>query len=83
MSKYLNSARRYHEAIRNVLFHDWDPIGGSHIPEDEDDSYRQGIHALLIQNESRVRLLDHLWWIETTSMGLYGNRANTAQAVQS
>jgi hypothetical protein len=41
----------------------------------------QGIHAVLIQNESTERLLDHLWWIETTNMGLCGNRENTAQAV--
>jgi hypothetical protein len=83
MSKYLNRAREYHNAIRKILIDEWDPIGINHIPEaaDEYDSYISGIHALLIRHESEHKIFDHLWNIETERMGLYGNRVRTEQVV--
>jgi len=32
---------------------------------------------MLIRHEPRHRLFDHLWWVETEHMGLFGNRQQT------
>jgi hypothetical protein len=79
MSERLDRARRYHEAIRDILLHEWDPIGVSDEPnaQDEYDSYIHEIHGMLIRHEPKYRLFDHLWWIETVAMGLFGNRSRT------
>lgn len=85
MSKYLNRAREYHNAIRKILMDEWDPIGVNHIPEaaDEYDSYISGVHAMLIRHEPEHKILDHLWNVETENMGLYGNRGRTEEVVKS
>ena len=79
MSERLDLARRYHEAIRGILLHEWDPIGIADDPaaQDEYDGYIHEIHGMLIRHELRHRLVDHLWWVETEHMGLYGNRSRT------
>jgi hypothetical protein len=70
-------------AIRDVLLHDWDPIGIADTPEaqDEYDSYISQIFGLLIRHESKQKLFDFLWWVETENMGLCGNRKHTEAAV--
>lgn len=82
MGERLDSARRYHHAIREVLLREWDPIGVVDEPEaqDEHDVYFHEIHGMLIRHEPRHKLIDHLWWIETEHMGLFGNLTRT-QAV--
>jgi hypothetical protein len=82
MSEHLNRAQRYHEAIRGVLLKEWDPIGVAEVPQaqDEYDSYIHEIHGMLIRHESKTKITDHLSWIETEHMGLYGNRARTEAA---
>ncbi len=79
MSQRLDRAKRYHEAIHEILLQDWDPIGVADIAEaqGEYDDYIYEIHGMLIRHEPRHRLVDHLWWIETTHMGLFGNRRHT------
>jgi hypothetical protein len=79
MSDRLQAARDLQARIREVLLRDWDPIGVSDITEavDEYDDYIHEIHGLLIRRESRHRLVDHLWWIETDHMALFGNRSRT------
>lgn len=79
MSEWSDRARRYHERIRAILLHDWDPIGVAQIAEaqDEYDSYVSEIHGMLIRREPRQKLIDHLWWIESSAMGLCGNRPRT------
>lgn len=79
MSKHVDRARRYHEAIRHVLLHEWDPIGiADHIgAQDEYDGYIQEIHGMLIRHEPKHRLVDHLWWIETVNISVFGNRSRT------
>lgn len=79
MNEYLNRAKRYQEAIRAVLLREWDPIGIAHYPQaqDEYDGYIHEIHRMLVQHTSKEQLIDHLWWIETEHMGLYGNRSKT------
>jgi hypothetical protein len=83
MSERLDRARRYHEAIRAILLREWDPIGIADEPhaQDEYDSYIHEIHGMLIRHEPRHRLADHLWWVETEHMGLFGNRSRTEAVV--
>ncbi len=83
MSERLDRAKRYHEAIRGILLYEWDPIGVVDEPKahDEYDSYIHEIHSMLVRHEPRHRLVDHLWWVETEHMGLFGNRSRTEMAV--
>ena len=83
MSDHLDRAKHYQEAIRTILLKDWDPIGVADVPQaqDEYDSYIHEIHGMLIRHVSRVELIDHLWWIESEGMGLYGNRGRTEVVV--
>jgi len=62
MSERVDRARRYHDAIRRVLLHDWDPISVVEVAEaqDEYDSYIGKIHGMLIRHEPRHKLVDHL-----------------------
>jgi hypothetical protein len=79
MSEHLDRARCYHEAIRRVLLHEWDPIGVRDAPgaADEYDAYVGEVYGLLIRREPRHRMVDFLWWVETEHMGLCGNRRHT------
>ena len=83
MSEHLDRARRYHEGIRRILLHNWDPIGVSDVAQaqDEYDSYVSKIYGMLIRHEPRHKLVDHLWWIETDNMGLAGDRQRTEATV--
>ena len=79
MSEHLDRARRYHAGIRQILLHDWDPVGVADVlqAQDEYDSYIARIYAMLIRHEPRHKLVEHLWLIETEYMGLAGNRQRT------
>lgn len=76
MTKYLNRAKQYHNAIRKILMDDWDPIGIKGIQEasDEYDSYISRIYKLLIHHESEDSIFRYLWEIETDYMELSGDR---------
>ena len=65
-------AREIHGSIRQVLLHDWDPIGIRDGPGagDEYDSYIGGVYRLLASGVSEDELVEHLWRIETVNMGL-------------
>lgn len=84
MNKRLRQAERYYDAVRRVLLHDWDPIGVGELAmaQDEYDSYVWKICGLLMRRESKVKLFDHLWMIETVHMGLTGDREHTERVVE-
>ncbi len=84
MSKYLKTAKQYHDAIRTILLKDWDPIGVADTAEAENeyDSYVAQIYGMLIRREPSSKLLEFLWWAETENMGLCGNRAHTTQVAE-
>lgn len=65
-------ARAIQESIREILLRDWDPIGINDVPEaqDEYDSYIGGMYRLLASHSSAEELVDHLFTIETQTMGL-------------
>lgn len=81
MSEYVDRAKQYHDAIRQILLKEWDPIGVADAPQaqDEYDGYIGQIYALLIRREHRQKLVDFLWWVITENMGLAGNRRLTEQ----
>jgi len=64
--------REIQEQIRQVLLHDWDPIGVQEIPEaqDEYDSYVGGVYSLLASHVQDEELVEHLYRIERETMGL-------------
>lgn len=84
MGDHLARTRSYHEAIREVLLRDWDPIGVGEIPRaaDEYDSYISEIHGLLVRQEPLQKLVDFLWWAETEHMELAGNRVHTERVAK-
>jgi hypothetical protein len=76
MKERLRRAKRYYGAVREILLRQWDPIGVSDVPEaqDEYDGYVYKIYGMIARNEPRQRLVEHLWEIETSRMGLIGDR---------
>jgi hypothetical protein len=65
-------ARTIQESLRAVLLRDWDPIGIQDEPgaQDEYDSYVGGVYRLLASGASEEQIVEHLWQIETVTMGL-------------
>lgn len=57
-------------AIRQVLFTEWDPIGISDVPEarDEYDAYVGGVYRLLISGGSADQIIEHLFAIESRDL---------------
>ena len=78
-SANLDRAKRYHEAIKQAILKEWDPIGVGGIPEaqDEYDSYVPGVYKLLITRRPKHEVFDYLWTLETQHMGLTGDRQAT------
>jgi hypothetical protein len=78
-TSHQEQARIYHNAIRQILLKEWDPIGVSEIQEaqDEYDSYVGEIYKMLISRKPKHEIFDYLWWLETEHMGLTGNRQAT------
>lgn len=84
MSDFVEKARRYHSAIREILLKEWDPIGVGHFPEaqDEYDGYVWQVYRLLSHRASDREIFDHLWWLETSHMGLCGDRQRTQKIAE-
>lgn len=76
MSNQKQNAIEIQERIRQVLLHEWDPIGvsGMEGPEDEYDAYVGEIYRLLASGASEHQIIEYLFEIETIRMGLDGNR---------
>ena len=75
MSRRRKKAQEIQESIRRILFEDWDPIGiNDSAPDDEYDSYVGGIYRLLVSGASEHQIIERLYQLETTSMGLSGDR---------
>ena len=69
-------SQQIYNAVRNVVLREWDPIGVSEFDgaQNEYDSYVPAICTMLIVGRDARKLADHLWQIETVSMGLSGDR---------
>jgi hypothetical protein len=59
------------DSIRQVLYHDWDPIGvAGDAPEDEYDSYIGEVYEILSGSRSDDELIDYLRRSAAERMGL-------------
>ena len=59
------------EAIKRILWEDWDPIGVNHFaPDDEYDSYAFQIFVMLKKGQGLVEIRDYLESAEVENMGL-------------
>lgn len=67
--------------VREVLRHDWDPIGvyGFEGAENEYDSYVAPVVQLLEKCASVDEIFDFLSWVEVKHMGLTGDPVRTRQ----
>lgn len=76
MVKRSQRAKEVQEEVRQILLHEWDPLGVSDVPEaqDEYDSYVGGIYRLLASGASEHQIVERLHNLETVSMGLNSNR---------
>jgi hypothetical protein len=76
-------AAEIQDAIRAVLFNDWDPIGVSDDPRlrGEYDSYIAPIYHILTGSRSEQKLVDCLHGAERDSMGLSGGSTEHLQRI--
>ena len=73
----------YHNAVRQALIQEWDPIGVGAYAEaqDEYDSYALKLVGMLLLKKSRNEIFNYLWWLEREYMGLTGDKAATERFV--
>ncbi len=70
MKDELKQAAEIQDAIRRVLFEDWDPIGVNDLaPKDEYDSYVGGIYRLLASGGTEDEVCEHLRQLEINQIG--------------
>ena len=61
------------EAIRRLLWEDWDPIGvNSFGPDDEYDSYAFRVFAMLNEGRGESEISDYFKWAASENMGHSG-----------
>jgi hypothetical protein len=64
-------AAEIQDSIRQVLRHDWNPIGfDEHLPEDEYDSYIAPVYQILTGTRSEQELVEFLFHTEGETIGL-------------
>ena len=73
MSKESRAAE-IQDAIRRVLFYDWDPIGiaDAEWPEDEYDAYIAPVYRILVGSRSVEDLVRYLRSVAVERMGVGG-----------
>ena len=75
--------QEYRKAIQQVLLHDWDPIGVSHIPgaHDEYEGYDRKVLYYLKAGRPNADIIEYLLHIETDWMGDPTGNYRRARAV--
>jgi len=64
-------AAEIQDAIRQILLHDWDPIGTAGIgPDDEYDSYIAPVYRILASSRSEQDLIEFLFRTERDFIGV-------------
>ena len=73
-----------YNAIDEILWKDWDPIGVNDIEEvrNEYQDYTPHIFSLTIQGADKVKIAKHLYEIETVNMGMTGNKIHCEQIAE-
>jgi hypothetical protein len=62
-------ATKIQDSIRRILYHDWNPIGVSDLPQDEYDSYIAPVYRILAGNRSEQELVECLSRTESDVVG--------------
>ena len=64
-----------YQAIDEILWRDWDPIGISKLegPRDEYQMYLPEVHRLALAGD-RAKMVEYLFWAATDRMGLTTQR---------
>lgn len=61
------------EAIKRLLWDEWDPIGVNGFgSDDEYDSYAFRVFAMLTEGKREAEISDYLGWAASENMGLSG-----------
>ena len=70
--------------VSEVLYHQWDPIGGAgeHLPRDEYESYVPQVFRLLKGSVDGKDVAEYLHWVATERMGLGANRKHDEEVVE-
>jgi hypothetical protein len=63
-------AAQIQDSIRQILHHDWNPIGISELPEDEYDSCIAPVYRILTENRSEQELIECLFHMERDTIGM-------------
>jgi hypothetical protein len=81
--EFLERAKTYQGAIREVLMREWDPIGAADVAQLQTvyDEYINHIYGILIRPDPKDKLVEFLWSVETEIMGLYGTFERTERTV--
>jgi hypothetical protein len=78
----LKRATKIQEAIRCILYNDWDPIGvRGRAPDGEYDSYIGGVYRILANSRLEIELLNSLTHIEVDFMGFHPPRHEGLESV--
>jgi hypothetical protein len=63
-------AAKLQDSIRQVLYHDWQPIPVPDLPEDEYDSYIAPVYRILVGSRSEQELIECLCRLERATIGM-------------
>ena len=64
-------ALEFHNSIRRILYHEWDPIGiAGAAPEDEYDAYIAPVHGILAGSRSEQELVEFLFRTARDTIGV-------------
>jgi hypothetical protein len=76
--------QRLFKQIDEILWQEWDPIGinENNNIRDEYQSYTPHIFKLKIQGADKVKIAEHLFQLETISMGLKGSMKRCADVAK-
>ena len=82
--KMTNDQKKLYQIIDEILWKNWDPIGVNDIEDvrDEYQSYTPHIFSLTIQGADKIKIAEHLYKIETITMGMTGNKKHCEEIAQ-
>jgi hypothetical protein len=67
-------AAEIQDSIRQILYHDWDPIGvAGAAPEDEYDSYIAPVYRILAGSRSEQEICEFLFRTARNTIGVANN----------
>ena len=71
-----------YKKIDDLLYYEWNPIGGEDLPRDEYQSYTPHIFSLKIQGANKIKIAEHLFYLESVTIGMTGTMKNCEEIAQ-